>query len=155
MRIAERLLVCLALVVVFGLSARAQELPNQGREPPTRPQEQIVPLTEILKAGRDTPDLLRQIDVELRKGYLKEGDVTCVASSLGEQWKSMGGGGCAPYQCQFGDRTLRIEADRTYFDGRGKRLGRPGDAPDAALFDKAKSFRENNLRWGWTPESPR
>jgi len=109
MRIAERLLVCLAAIVAFGLSARAQEVPNLGREPQSRPQ--------------DTPDLLRQIDVELRRSYLKEGDVTCVASLLGDQWKSMSGGQCAPYQCRFGDRTLRIEAERTYFDARGKAPG--------------------------------
>ncbi|HEU4377139.1 MAG TPA: hypothetical protein VFR73_01095 [Hyphomicrobiaceae bacterium] len=141
MRIAERLLVCLAAIVAFGLSARAQEVPNLGREPQSRPQ--------------DTPDLLRQIDVELRRSYLKEGDVTCVASLLGDQWKSMSGGQCAPYQCRFGDRTLRIEAERTYFDARGKRLGRPGEMPDEALLNRAKSFRENNLRWGWTPEYAR
>jgi len=88
MRIAERLLVCLAAIVAFGLSARAQEVPNLGREPQSRPQEQLVPLKDVLKAGRDTPDLLRQIDVELRRSYLKEGDVTCVASLLGDQWKS-------------------------------------------------------------------
>ena len=155
MRIAERLLVCLAAIVAFGLSARAQEVPNLGREPQSRPQEQLVPLKDVLKAGRDTPDLLRQIDVELRRSYLKEGDVTCVASLLGDQWKSMSGGQCAPYQCRFGDRTLRIEAERTYFDARGKRLGRPGEMPDEALLNRAKSFRENNLRWGWTPEYAR
>ena len=110
----------------------------------------MLPLADILKVGRDTPDLLRQIDVELRRNYLKEGDVTCAAAPLG-----VGGGGGAPYQCQFGDRTLRIEADRTFFDGRGKRLRRSDESDDTTLFDKAKSFRENNLRWTWTPELPR
>jgi len=36
-----------------------------------------------------------------------------------------------------------------------KRLGRPGEMPDEALLNRAKSFRENNLRWGWTPEYAR
>ena len=155
MRIAERLLVCLAVVVAFGLPIRAQELPTGAQELPTRPQEESVPLSEVLKASRDTPDLLRQIDVELRRNYLKEGDISCVAASLGGQWKSLGGGHGAPFQCQFGGRTLRIEADRTFFDGRGKRLGRPGEVPDETLFDRARSFRDNNLRWDWTPGYPR
>jgi hypothetical protein len=148
MRIAQRLsvwLVCVALV----LPARAQYAQD------AQLREQSLPLSDILKVGRDAPDLLRQIDVELRRNYLKEGDVACGAAPLGGQWRSLGGGRGAPYQCQFGDRTLRIEADRTYFDVRGKRLGRPGEMPDETLFARARSFRENNLRWAWTPELPR
>lgn len=141
MRSAERLLVCLVLLVAFALPARAQE--------------QRLPLSEVLKVGRDAPDLLRQVDVELRRNDLKPGDVACLAARLGDQWKLLSGGQAAPYQCQFGDRTLRIEADRTYFDNRGKRLGRPGEAGDETLFDRAKSFREVNLRWIWVPEYPR
>jgi hypothetical protein len=140
MRIAERLWVCLAVFVAIVAPARAQDEGQQKR----------LPLTDILKVGRDTPDLLRQIDVELRRNNLKEGDVSCGAAPLG-----VGGGRGAPYLCQFGDRTLRIEADRTYFDGRGKRLGRSGEADGTTQFERAKSFRENNLRWGWSPELPR
>jgi hypothetical protein len=146
MRIAVRLLVCLAVFVALAPPGRAQEevRPAQSQE------QKSIPLADILKVGRDTPDLLRQIDVELRRNYLKEGDVSCGAAPLG-----MGGRGGAPYLCQFGDRTLRIEADRTFFDGRGKRLSRSGESDDTTQFDKAKSFRENNLRWNWTPALPR
>lgn len=149
MRIAERLLVCLGVSFALALPARAQ----YAQEAPAR--EQVLPLAAILKVGRDTPDLLRQIDVELRRNYLKEGDVVCVAAPLGGPWKLLGGGQGAPYQCRFGDRMLRIEADRTFFDARGKRLGRTGEALDEAVLEKAKSFRENNLRWFWAPEFPR
>jgi hypothetical protein len=149
MRIAERLLVWLGVCVALVMPAQAQY--GQDANLPA----QSLPLAEILKVGRDTPDLLRQIDVELRRNYLKEGDVTCVASPLGGRLRSMGGGRGAPYQCQFGDRTLRIEADRTFFDVGGKRLGRSGEMPDPMLLNRAKSFRENNLRWGWSPELAR
>src|SRR5262245_59026294 len=111
MRIAERLLVCLAGFVALAPSAPAQE----GGRPAQSQEQRSLPLAEILKVGRDTPDLLRQIDVELRRNHLKEGDVSCGAAPLGAR-----GGQGAPYRCQFGDRTLRIEADRTFFDGRGK-----------------------------------
>ena len=142
MHIAERLLVCLAICAAFALPIRAQESSNQG-------QQVSVPLSAVLKAGRDTPDLLRQIDVELRRNDLRPGDIACGAAP------GVGGGQGAPYQCRFGDRTLRVEADRTLFDVRGKRLGRPGEMPDEALSARAKSFRENNLRWSWAPEFPR
>jgi hypothetical protein len=145
MRIAERLLVCLAGFVALVPPAQTQE---------AQAREQSVPLSQIVKVGRDTPDLLRQIDVELRRNNLKEGDVSCMAAPLGGPSKPLGGGGGAPYQCQFGDRTLRIEADRAFFDGRGKRLGQTGEAPET-MPERARSFRENNLRWFWAPEFPR
>jgi hypothetical protein len=146
MRIAERLFVCLAACVALVQPVRGQE---------AQMRVESIPLSQIVKVGRDTPDLLRQIDVELRRNNLRQGDVSCTAISLGGPAKSLGGGGGAPYQCQFGDRTLRIEADRTLLDGRGKRLGRSGEPPDAATLERAKSFRENNLRWFWAPEFPR
>ncbi|MET0653605.1 MAG: hypothetical protein ABWY63_13930 [Hyphomicrobiaceae bacterium] len=145
MRIAERLLVCLAVFIALVPPAQTQE---------AQAREQSVPLSQIVKVGRDTPDLLRQIDVELRRNNLKEGDVSCMAAPLGGPSKPLGGGGGAPYQCQFGDRTLRIEADRAFFDGRGKRLGQTGEAPET-MPERARSFRENNLRWFWAPEFPR
>ena len=148
MRIAERLLVCLAGFVALVPPAQTQEAQEMLA------REQSVPLSQIVKVGRDTPDLLRQIDVELRRNDLKEGNVSCVAAPLGGPSKPLGGGGGAPYQCQFGDRMLRIEADRTFFDGRGKRLGQTGEAPET-MPERAKSFRENNLRWFWAPEFPR
>jgi hypothetical protein len=145
MRIAERLLVCLAVFIALVPPAQTQE---------AQAREQSVPLSQIVKVGRDTPDLLRQIDVELRRNNLKEGDVSCMAAPLGGPSKPLGGGGGAPYQCQFGDRTLRIEADRAFFDGRGKRLGQTGEALET-MPERARSFRENNLRWFWAPEFPR
>jgi hypothetical protein len=149
MRIAERLLVWLGVGVASVLPAQAQY------DQDVNLRAQSLPLSEIVKVGRDTPDLLRQIDVELRRNYLKEGDVTCMASPLGGRLRSMNGGRGAPYQCQFGDRTLRIVADRTFFDVGGKRLGRPGEEPDPTQLNRARSFRENNLRWGWSPEMAR
>lgn len=140
MHSAGRLLVCLGLLVVSAAPTRAQV---------------DVPLATVLRAARDAPDLLRQIDVELRKNDLKPGDVACVGRQLGDQWKFLGGGQTAPYQCQFGERLLTIEADRIYFDVNAKRIGRLGEVADAILFTRAKSFREVNLRWGWTPEIPR
>jgi hypothetical protein len=145
MRIAERLCLCLAVLCALAAPGRAQQEAQTAQSQ----EMQSLPLSEIVKVGRDVPDLLRQIDVELRRNYLKEGDVACAAAPVGA-----GGGRGAPYLCRFGDRTLRIEADRTFFDGRGKRLSR-SESDDTAQVDRAKSFRENNLRWTWTPELPR
>ena len=44
-------------------------------------------------------------------------------------------------------RSLAIEADRVYFDARGKLLG----DLDKADPKRAKAFREDNFRWTWTP----
>lgn len=140
MHSAERLSVCLVLLFAFALPARGQA---------------GLPLARLLHAARDAPDLLRQIDVELRRNDLKANDVACAAGQLGSQFRFLGGGAAAPYECQFGERQLRVEADRIFFDVNAKRIGRAGEVSDEVLFNRAKSFREVNLRWSWTPENPR
>jgi len=108
-------------------------------------------LAEVLQAVKGAPKLLDEIDAERRKKDLKVDEVICTAARHGNQWQHLGGGRAAPYACPFGDRTVRVEADRTYFDVNGKRLGRLGQASDKTLFTKAKSFRESNFRWTWSP----
>jgi len=93
MHSAERLLVCLLLLVAFALPARGQA---------------GLPLARVLHAARDVPDLLRQIDVELRKNDLKPNDVVCGAGQLGNQWRFLAGG------------ALRMPVRRTPAQGRGR-----------------------------------
>ena len=108
-------------------------------------------LDEVLGAVSAAPELVRQIEVELRKRDLKIGDVICVAARHGNHWKHLGGGRAAPYECSIGDRVLKIDAERTYYDINGHKLGQLGQAPDKRLFERAKSFRESNVRWAWSP----
>ena len=108
-------------------------------------------LVEVLEAVKMEPQLVSQIEVELRKRDLKAPGTVCIAARHGNQWRLLGGGRAAPYECRIGDRTLRIDAVRTYFDGNGRRLGQLGQAPDDLLFNKARHFREGNFRWTWSP----
>jgi len=63
-----------------------------------------------------------QIDVELRWCGLKLAGIACAALAR-PRMALLGGDRAAPYPCIIGDHTLRIAAERTYFDGRGIRLG--------------------------------
>jgi hypothetical protein len=108
-------------------------------------------LGEVLEAIKSEPQLVSQIEVEVRKRDLKVSGIVCVAARHGNQWRFLGGGRAAPYQCTIGDRTLRIDADRTYFDINGRKLGQLGQGPDKLLFDRAKSFRETHIRLIWSP----
>jgi hypothetical protein len=108
-------------------------------------------LPEVLEAVKGDPTLVGQIDVELRRRDLKAPAIVCIAARHGNQWRHLGGGRAAPYECQIGDRTVRIDAVRTYFDGSGRRLGQLGQVPDGVLFNKATFFREGNFRWTWSP----
>jgi hypothetical protein len=108
-------------------------------------------LDEVLKAVGAAPKLVTEIEVALKRAGLKVGDVTCTGARHGNQWKHLGGRRAAPYECEIGDRGLRIDADRIYYDARAKRLGELGRASDRALFTKAWSFRETNFRWRWSP----
>lgn len=108
-------------------------------------------LVEVLEAVKSEPQLVSQIEVELRRRDLKAPGIVCVAARHGNQWRLLGGGRAAPYECRIGDRTLRIDAQRTYFDIHGRKLGQLGQAPDNLLFNRAKFFREGNFRWTWSP----
>jgi hypothetical protein len=108
-------------------------------------------LAEVIEAVKGDPTLLGQIEVELRRRDIKAPSIACSASGHGNQWRHIGGGRAAPYECQIGDRTLRIDAVRTYFDGSGRRLGQLGQIPDTVLFNKATFIREGNFRWTWSP----
>jgi hypothetical protein len=104
-------------------------------------------LDEVLVAVNTAPGLVAEIQAELGKNNLKTGDVTCLGARHGNHWTYLGGGRAAPYQCDIGKRLLRIKADRVYFDGRGKLLS----DLDKAEPKRAKTFRESNFRWTWTP----
>jgi hypothetical protein len=104
-------------------------------------------LDEVLVAVNTAPRLVAEIRAELGKNNLKTGDVTCLGARHGNHWTYLGGGRAAPYQCDIGKRSLRIEADRVYFDSRGKLLS----DLDKAEPKRAKTFRESNFRWTWTP----
>ncbi len=103
-------------------------------------------LDEVLVAVSKSPNLVAEIQAELDKNNLKAPDVICSGARHGNQWTYLGGGRAAPYDCDIGKRSITIEADRTYFDPRGKSLGNL----DKADPKRAKTFREDNFRWKWT-----
>jgi hypothetical protein len=103
-------------------------------------------LDEVLTAVAKAPKLVAEIRAELDSINLKPGQVTCIGARHGNHWKYLGGSRAAPYQCKIGRRSLKIEADRVYFDARGKLVG-----DLESNVERAKSFRENNFRWSWTP----
>lgn len=113
--------------------------------------EGSLALSEVLEAVKNAPTLVSQIEVEVRRRDLKIRDIVCTAARHGNQWRLLGGGRAAPYECRIGDRDLRIDAERTYFDASGHRLGQLGQAPDSILFNRARYFREDKFRWVWSP----
>jgi len=104
-------------------------------------------LDDVLEAVKTVPKLVAEIRAELDKANVKVTDVTCVGSRHGNHWTQLGGARAAPYECEIGPRALKIEADRVYFDGRGKPLG---DLKKVSS-KRAKTFREDNFHWTWTP----
>jgi len=104
-------------------------------------------LDEVLAAVDKDKKLMAEIQAEVTKNNLKPEAVTCGAARHGNQWTFLGGGRAAPYECEIGPRTIAIEADRIYFDARGKSLG----DLEKASPKRAKTFEESNFRWTWTP----
>lgn len=129
-----RWIACAAIVFTLLASAPAQAEGSLG-------------LNDVLTAVAKSPNLVAEIQVELAKNNLNAGGVTCIAARHGNHWTYLGGGRAAPYECEIGKRTIKIEADRVYFDERGRLLG----DLDKADPKHAKTFREDNFRWTWTP----
>ncbi len=102
-------------------------------------------LDEVLQAVAKSPKLVAEIQQELTKSNIKMEDVGCTGARHGNQWIYLGGGRAAPYECKIGQRAFNIEADRVYFDARGKSLGDVNKADQK----RAKTFRESNFRWIW------
>ena len=108
--------------------------------------EGTLGLDEVLAAVAKAPKLVTEIQTELARTNLKAADVTCIGARHGNHWTYLGGGRAAPYECEIGKRTVSIEADRIYFDARGKSLG----DLDKADPKRAKTFQESNFRWTWS-----
>ena len=100
-------------------------------------------LTAVAKA----PKLVVEIRAGLDSNHLKPGHVTCIGARHGNHWKYLGGGRAAPYQCEIGRRSLRIEADRVYFDARGKLVG----DIEATVPKRAKTFQREQISLDLTP----
>jgi hypothetical protein len=103
-------------------------------------------LDEVLTVVAKAPKLVTEIGAELDSNHLEPGRVICIGARHGNHWKYLSGGRAAPYRCEIGQRSLKIEADRVYFDARGKLVGDPKAEPK-----RAKTFQESNFRWSWTP----
>ncbi len=108
-------------------------------------------LDEVLEAVKSTPKLVAEIEAELTTAGLKVADVICIGARHGNHWKHLGGGRAAPYECGIGKREIRIEADRIYFDEKGKALGDLEQVANKRRFSRATTFRESNFRWTWKP----
>ena len=134
MRAGDELLFAALMVAGFMASAAAWADGTLGRD-------------EVLFACDKPRKLVGEIMAELSKNSLKPGGVTCLGARHGNHWTYLGGGRAAPYECKIGQRSLKIEADRVYFDARGKLLG---DLEESSP-KRAKTFREDNFHWTWTP----
>jgi hypothetical protein len=109
--------------------------------------EGTLGLDEVITAVSKSPKLVAEIQAQLATSNLRADGVTCIGARHGNQWTYLGGGRAAPYECEIGKRTVRVEADRVYFNERGRLLG----GLDKADPKHAKTFREDNFRWTWTP----
>lgn len=109
--------------------------------------EGTLGLSEVLVAVEQASKLVAEINFELGKVHLKPEDVTCIGARHGNHWTYLGGARAAPYECTIGQRTVKIEADRIYFDPGDRVLGEL----DKTDPKQAKTFRESNFRWTWAP----
>jgi hypothetical protein len=104
-------------------------------------------LQDLVIAMTDEPQLVAEINAELKNSGLEAGKVICWAGRHGNHWKYLAGKRSAPYACTFGKRTLTVEAEVTYYDEKERALGDAGKADPR----RARTFRETKIRWTWSP----
>ena len=61
-----------------------------------------LPLEDVLIAVAKAPKLVAEITAELDRNSLKAAGVICGGARHGNQWKYLGGGRAAPYECEIG-----------------------------------------------------
>ncbi len=124
---------CTAIITIAGIgSAVAQGGGSLG-------------LDEVLDVVNTEAKLAAEIQDELKKNNLKIEDIICTGFRHDNRWTILSGARAAPYECDIGKRTLVVQAQRTYYDARKRRLGDMKKANPK----RADSFKESNFRWTW------
>ena len=113
-------------------SACAQHCAASSYSPPAAVAEATRAIAEVLEVVKREPDLVRQIDVELRCRDLKLG-ATCIAGSPAEDALAM------HHRPSHSAHRWRA----AHFDAQGRKLGQLGGARDTVLFARGKYFRMN------------
>jgi hypothetical protein len=103
-------------------------------------------LDEVMAAVKKDRKLVAEIQAELDKNNLKVEKIVCWGSRFGNHWTHLSAGRSSPYECAIGQRKITIDAEKIFFDGRGKSLGDIDKVNPA----KAKSFRESKFTWEWS-----
>src|SRR5271156_3758148 len=85
--------------------------------------EGSLSLEEVLMAVAKASKWVAEIQSEFNKSNMKAADVICVAARHGNHRKYLGGGRAAPYECEIGKRSIKIEADRVYFRSEREAAG--------------------------------
>jgi len=104
-------------------------------------------LEEVLEVVKSELDLVRQIEVEVRRHDLKRAVILCIAALHGEQWRLLRLGAAprptiaASAPCaSMPTAPISMGKDTSFRQG-------PGQSP----LQRAKYFREGNFRWTWNP----
>lgn len=114
-----------------------------------------VYLDELKPLLEKAPKLRAEVDAALSKISKKPEAIRCSAMRFPAQWDFLGGGRVAPYTCQIGARTLRIDAQVRITDQNGKAI----ETINRYAMKNGRIVTETNLTWKWqgegTPGKPK
>lgn len=107
-----------------------------------------VALSEVLALAQKQPSLRAMNDevmVSLRRLRVPPDEVSCSAIRMGRHWEQLGGMRVPPYECDIGQRKLRVTADVEILDNND----RPLDGRSLRVTRRAAKIRSSNFKWYW------
>jgi hypothetical protein len=113
-------------------------------------QAGTLSLGDIKSLIDQSPKLRAEIDEAAKKVDKPKDDILCSGYRFPGQWVHLGGGRVSPYECNFGEKWLKLSAT-VRVTGRG---GRVYQKPSRYAMRSATDVRETKPVWEWTTEVP-
>jgi hypothetical protein len=113
-------------------------------------QAGTLDLGDIKSLIDQSPKLRAEVDEAAKKVDKPKDEILCSGNRFPGQWVHLGGGRVSPYECNFGEKWLKLRAT-VRITGRG---GRFYETPSGDAMRNATNVRETNPVWEWTTEVP-
>lgn len=74
-----------------------------------------VEIDQVMQLAGQSPELMQEINTELKASGNVLSQIVCDGSRLGRHWQHLGGLRIPPYTCPIGNRILELNATTTFF----------------------------------------
>ena len=106
---------------------------------------------DLMPLLKQSPQLQREAGDAAAKANKKLDDVVCTGYRFPGQWTHLGGERAGPYDCDFGEKWLKLRTTVHVTNNAGHAY----DEPSRSAMKNAAKILETNPKWEWTTEAPK